>query len=54
MDQAAFKLSFPAFPNDEESIEKLCRLLVNDGTVNSTLWEKPKPGTLIQRHLSKQ
>jgi hypothetical protein len=31
MDQATFKKSFPAFPQDEESIEKLGRLLINEG-----------------------
>lgn len=42
MDQAAFKLSFPAFPTDDESIEKLCRLLVNDGFITPQLWEETK------------
>lgn len=38
MDQEIFNNSFPAFPNDEEAIDKLCRLLVNDGTIKSELW----------------
>ncbi|PKL42637.1 MAG: hypothetical protein CVV41_13895 [Candidatus Riflebacteria bacterium HGW-Riflebacteria-1] len=39
MDQATFKKSFPAFPVDNESMEKLCRLLINDGLINHAVWE---------------
>ncbi|EKD82796.1 MAG: hypothetical protein ACD_39C01094G0002, partial [uncultured bacterium] len=39
MDQAAFKKSFPAFPVDNESMEKLCRQLINDGVINHSVWE---------------
>ncbi|OGK12716.1 MAG: hypothetical protein A2W80_18105 [Candidatus Riflebacteria bacterium GWC2_50_8] len=39
MDQATFKKSFPAFPVDNESMEKLCRLLINDGIINHAVWE---------------
>ncbi len=39
MDQAAYKLSFPAFPTDEESLEKLGRLLINDSIITSQFWE---------------
>lgn len=53
MDQAAFKLSFPAFPADDESIEKLGRLLINEGVVTSQLWQETRnknadPATFIQ------
>ena len=42
MDQAAFKLSFPAFPADGESIEKLGRLLINEGVVTSQIWQETR------------
>ncbi|EKD82915.1 MAG: general secretion pathway protein E, partial [uncultured bacterium] len=40
MDQAAFKKSFPAFPVDNDSMEKLCRLLINNGVINHAVWEE--------------
>ncbi len=53
MDQAAFKLSFPAFPADDESIEKLGRLLINEGVVTSQVWQETRsknadPAAFIQ------
>ncbi|HNX74228.1 MAG TPA: ATPase, T2SS/T4P/T4SS family [Candidatus Rifleibacterium sp.] len=42
MDQAAFKLSFPAFPTDSESLEKLGRLLINENIVTSQFWEETR------------
>ena len=53
MDQAAFKLSFPAFPADDESIEKLGRLLINEGVVTSQFWQEARnnnadPAAFIQ------
>lgn len=53
MDQAAFKLSFPAFPTDGESIEKLGRMLINDGIITSQFWEETRsknadPAAFIQ------
>lgn len=53
MDQAAFNLSFPSFPADSESIEKLGRLLLNDGFVTPQTWEElksknPDPTELVK------
>lgn len=53
MDQATFKNSFPAFPVDEDAIDKLCRLLVNDGTIRSDIWadlraKHPDPAAFIE------
>ncbi len=53
MDQAAYKLSFPAFPTDEESVEKLGRLLINDSVITSQFWEETRknasdPAAFIQ------
>lgn len=53
MDQAAFKLSFPAFPADGESIEKLGRMLINEGIITSQFWEETRsknadPAAFIQ------
>lgn len=53
MDQAAFKLSFPAFPSDADSIDKLCRLMINDGIIRPQAWEDLKnkhadPAALVE------
>lgn len=53
MDQAAFKLSFPAFPTDSDALEKLCRLMVNDGLIAPQIWEdlkskNPDPAAFIE------
>jgi type IV pilus assembly protein PilB len=53
MDQAAFKKSFPAFPNSEEAMEKLCRMLINENVVNHAIWEElttahPEPADFIE------
>ncbi|MBU1105917.1 MAG: Flp pilus assembly complex ATPase component TadA [Candidatus Riflebacteria bacterium] len=45
MDQAAFKKSFPAFPVDNESMERLCRLLINEGTISHAVWEELSTAT---------
>ncbi len=42
MDQAAFNLSFPSFPADSESIEKLGQLLLDDGLITPETWENLK------------
>ncbi|PKL44973.1 MAG: hypothetical protein CVV42_18960 [Candidatus Riflebacteria bacterium HGW-Riflebacteria-2] len=53
MDQAAFKKSFPAFPVNEEAMEKLCRMLINENIVNHATWEEltnahPEPQKFIE------